>query len=202
MEQDQLIHAISSNARRLQRMLADLLDMDRLTRGVLEPEWTQTDLAALLEQLVVDSEIRHDHVVHMDVQPMVVDLDALKVGRIVDNLLVNARRHTSPGTEVWVAARAAEGGVLLIVEDAGPGVPEISRKRIFQPFTQLGEHAAKAPGVGIGLALVAKFAELHGGRAWVEERPGGGASFKVFLPSADRVAPGGTGTAGSVSMLG
>ena len=186
MEQDQLIHAISSNAQRLQRMLSDLLDMDRLTRGAMEPEATPTDLAALLHQLVEESDIRDDHVVHVDVEPMILELDAPKVGRIIDNLLVNARRHTGAGTEVWVAARIVDGGVLLIVEDAGPGVPETSRRRIFQPFTQLGDHSDGSPGVGIGLALVARFSELHGGRAWVEERPGGGASFKVFLPTPDR----------------
>jgi signal transduction histidine kinase len=73
-------------------------------------------------------------------------------------------------------------GVVLMVEDEGVGVPEHLREQIFQPFRRGRNVAANAPGSGIGLALVAQFANLHGGRAWVEEREGGGASFRVFLP--------------------
>ena len=75
-----------------------------------------------------------------------------------------------------------DGGVLLTVDDAGPGVPEHLRTEIFEPFQQ-AEVSEHAPGVGIGLSLVARFADIHGGRAWVENRPEGGASFRVFLPS-------------------
>jgi signal transduction histidine kinase len=55
---------------------------------------------------------------------------------------------------------------------------------VFEPFRQGPTESVHAPGVGVGLSLVARFAELHGGRAWVEDRPGGGASFRVFLPAA------------------
>jgi PAS domain S-box-containing protein len=182
-EQDHLIHAISFNAQRLQRMLADLLDLDRLTRGVLEPERTRTDIAALIQRLVEDTGIIEDHPVHVETESLVVEVDRPKVERIIDNLLANARRHTAPGTDVWIAARPVDGGVLVIVEDAGPGVPQADREKIFEPFKQLGKPSPHSPGVGIGLALVAKFAELHGGRAWVQDRLGGGASFRVFLPT-------------------
>jgi signal transduction histidine kinase len=180
-DQDHLIHAITSNAERLQRMLSDLLDLDRLTRGVLEPVRTRTDMADLVQGLIADSGILEDHLVHVSSEPLFVEVDRPKVERILDNLLGNARRHTRPGTEIWIAVEPADGGILLIVEDAGPGVPEASREQIFEPFKQLGEPSPHSPGVGIGLALVAKFAELHGGRAWVQDRVGGGASFRVFL---------------------
>ena len=74
------------------------------------------------------------------------------------------------------------GGALLVIEDDGPGVPPEHREDIFQPFGQGAGPPEHSPGVGIGLAVVSRFAELHGGRAWVEEREGGGASFKVLLP--------------------
>jgi len=73
-------------------------------------------------------------------------------------------------------------GVLIVVEDDGAGVPEEIREAIFEPFLQGPDAPQHSPGVGVGLALVSRFAELHGGRAWVEEREGGGASFRVWIP--------------------
>ena len=114
--------------------------------------------------------------------PLRLAADAPKLERIIENLLVNAAKHTPAGTTIWVRVHAQEGGVLLLVEDEGPGVPAQLREPIFQPFHQGRNIADHAPGSGIGLALVAQFASLHGGRAWVQDRPGGGASFRVFLP--------------------
>ena len=72
--------------------------------------------------------------------------------------------------------------MLIAVDDEGPGVPEDLREAIIEPFRQGPGRLAHSPGVGVGLTLVARFAELHGGRAWVEPRPGGGSSFRVLLP--------------------
>jgi signal transduction histidine kinase len=74
-------------------------------------------------------------------------------------------------------------GVLIAVEDEGPGVPKELQVEIFEPFRQGPTASPHAPGTGIGLSLVAMFADLHGGRAWVQDREGGGASFRVFLPN-------------------
>jgi signal transduction histidine kinase len=105
---------------------------------------------------------------------------------------VNAVRHTPPDARIWVSVRARDHGVDIAVEDDGPGVPEDQREVIFQPFRQASVTEGTR-GFGIGLALVARFAELHRGHAWVEERPGGGASFHVWLP-ADAGADAATGT--------
>ena len=75
-----------------------------------------------------------------------------------------------------------DGGVLIAVEDDGGGVPAELRDAIFEPFRQGPTVQSHSPGTGIGLSLVSRFAVLHGGRAWVEDRDGGGASFRVFLP--------------------
>jgi len=68
------------------------------------------------------------------------------------------------------------------VEDEGPGIPKKFRQAIFEPFRRGPKPSPHSPGVGVGLSLVARFAGLHGGRAWVEDRQGGGASFRVYLP--------------------
>jgi signal transduction histidine kinase len=79
--------------------------------------------------------------------------------------------------------------VLIAVEDAGAGLPAELRDTVFEPFRQGPEAPTHAPGVGIGLTLVARFAELHGGRAWLEDRPGGGSSFRVRIPDGSPTEP-------------
>jgi signal transduction histidine kinase len=83
-----------------------------------------------------------------------------------------------------VRLHAQAGGVLLVVEDDGPGVPEDQRSEIFEPFRQ-GGGPRKGRGLGIGLSLVSRFAALHEGWADVIDRPGGGACFRVFLADGE-----------------
>jgi signal transduction histidine kinase len=177
-----LLRRLSGNARKLDRLLGDLLDLDRLARGTLTPRRQLLDLGALAQRVVEDTGVTDEHPVVVDAPPVYVAADAPKLERIIENLLVNAAKHTPAGTDIWVRLEAQDDGVVLLVEDEGPGVPAQLREQIFQPFHQGRNIADHAPGSGIGLALVAQFASLHGGRAWVQDRPGGGASFRVYLP--------------------
>jgi PAS domain S-box-containing protein len=173
---------IAANARKLERLLSDLLDLDRLDRGIVEPKLHQTDLAELVRGVVRESDLSGQRAVELDTVSVVVGLDAAKVERIVENLLANALRHTPAGSRVWVRVRPLEDGAEVCVEDDGPGVPDELRDSVFDAFVRGPDAPIHSPGVGVGLSLVGRFAKLHGGRAWVEERPGGGASFHVFLP--------------------
>jgi PAS domain S-box-containing protein len=175
-----------ANARKLDRLLNDLLDLDRLTHGIVAPKRRPTDVAALASRIADDWGLLNGRRPEVVAEPVVVSLDPGKVERIVENLLANAARHTPPDTPVWVRVERPPGGdgVLLAVEDAGAGIPAELRDSVFEPFRQGPGTPTHAPGVGIGLTLVARFAELHGGRAWVEERPGGGSSFRVLIPDA------------------
>jgi len=184
-----LASRLSRNARKLERLLTDLLDLDRLRRNVLKPRTRATDLGALVRRMLGEVDLLGRSGI-VDLEPVEAEVDAPKVERIVENLLTNAVRYTPPGSRLWVSVRRRGADALLSVEDEGPGVPAELRERIFDPFRQGPDAVKHSPGVGIGLSLVGRFAELHGGRAWVEERPGGGSSFRVTLPlSASRGRP-------------
>jgi len=193
-----LLGRLVANARKLDRIVADLLDLDRLSDGTLQPRRRPVEVAALVRRVADGLDILHGREVEIDAEPVTVPLDTAKVERIVENLLTNAAKHTPAETQVWVRVRpapAGDDGVLIVVEDAGPGVPAGLREAIFRPFTQGPSASEHAPGSGVGLSLVARFAELHGGRAWVQDRPGGGASFHVRLPPSGGPEPAAPATA-------
>jgi PAS domain S-box-containing protein len=185
-QQLELLARLARNARKLDTLLSDLLDLDRLRRGVLEPQRRLVDVGALARTVVEEAQLDPGRI-EVDAPPVVAALDGPKVERILENLVANAVKHTGPETRIWVTVRSEDRGVLVLVEDEGTGVRDELKAEVFEPFRQGDEVRQHAPGAGIGLSLVALFAELHGGRAWVEDRPGGGASFRVFLP-ADPVA--------------
>jgi signal transduction histidine kinase len=178
---DSLMDIIASNSVKLSRLLNDLLDVDRLSQDVVEPRRAPVDVRDLILRVLEECDLE-GRPLEFDAPSLVAALDASQVERIVENLVTNACRYTPAGCQIWVKLARQEGGVLITVEDAGPGVPDDVKEAIFEAFRQGRERVLHSPGVGIGLSLVARFADLHGGRAWVEDRPGGGASFKVFLP--------------------
>jgi PAS domain S-box-containing protein len=192
-ERGELLERLAANARKLDRLLGDLLDIDRLKRGIVSPQYRVVDLDALVRRTVENLELVDDRSIVLDLTPVTILADPAKLERIVENLVVNALRHTPRLATIWVRANPAPNGAIIAVEDDGPGVPADLRREIFAPFRQGPTRSAHSPGTGIGLALVSMFAELHGGRAWVEERKGGGASFRVELPGRpprDDAAPG------------
>jgi signal transduction histidine kinase len=179
VEMEDLYGVIEQAGKKAARLVDDLLDLDRLRRGQLQPERELTDVGALAERIATELAPLNGHPVRVESDPVMVDIDPGKVERIVENLLNNAARHTPAGTPVHVVTNERPNGVVLVVEDEGPGVPNDLKQEIFEPFRQ-GESARG--GVGIGLSLVSRFAQLHGGTAHVEDRPGGGARFVVTLP--------------------
>jgi PAS domain S-box-containing protein len=179
-----LVVRLSANAQKLDRLLKDLLDLDRLNRGIVEPQRRACDVGALARGTLATLDALSKRDVVVSTEDVELEVDSAKVERIVENLLTNAVRHTPTDGTIWLRVEGRPDGGLIVVEDDGPGVAEELRTTIFEPFRQGPAAPSHSPGTGIGLSLVARFAELHGGRAWVEDRPGGGASFRVFLPLA------------------
>jgi PAS domain S-box-containing protein len=180
---DEIIGHLTIEAYRLERLLSDLLDLDRLRSGASGATFRRANLGRLVAEVAAAHE-SDGRTVAIDVEPVEAEVDGPKVERLVDNLVANAFRHTPPGSEVSVSVHPHDGGALIRVDDSGPGVGEHERETIFEIFRRGDAGMASGRGTGVGLALVAQFAALHGGRAWVEDSPAGGASFRVFLPSS------------------
>lgn len=180
--QRMMLERLIASAARLKALLVDLLDVDRLSAGVIEPNRRPTDLMALCLRVVEQME-GDTHAVTCEGDPVAADVDGPKIERVVENLVRNAIRHSPEGTVVAVEVTDLDHDVLIAVTDHGPGVEPEHRERIFEVFEQGSDAAASpSPGTGIGLSLVAKFVQLHGGVVWVETSPTGGARFCVRLP--------------------
>jgi len=176
-----VIEQIVGQAQRLDRLLSDLLDADRLRHGLVAPVRGPTDVTQLVGQVAAAHQDA-EHAIVVSAEPTTANVDAAKVERIVDNLLVNAVKHTPPGTPIALRLERQGEDLLIIVDDDGPGVPDQFKTAVFEIFDRGAKIVSNGPGTGIGLSLVGRFAAIHGGRAWVEDSRSGGASFRVLLP--------------------
>ncbi|MCW2923648.1 MAG: multi-sensor hybrid histidine kinase [Thermoleophilia bacterium] len=178
-----MVEHVVAESRQLEALLGDLLDIERMGRGSVALERRETDVAQLAVDLAARLQARVGRQVLVATQGATGVVDAAKVARIIDNLLANAVKYSPEHTPVEIHLERADGGVLVVVDDEGPGVPEALRTTIFAPFERGQVTSAHKPGTGIGLSLVDRFARLHGGHAWVQDRVGtNGASFRVYLP--------------------
>ncbi len=176
-----MAQGLASTGAELRAILTNLLDSERVLGGYVAPQRQSFDIV----ELVVERARRRngsDQDLALPSGTETVTLDPELTARIVDNLVSNALRHTPEGTAVEVAVTRRPDGVLLAVEDAGRGIPDAEKEAVFEAFQR---RAGSAPGgLGLGLFVVRKFAEIQGGRAWVEDAPSGGAAFRVLLPDA------------------
>jgi signal transduction histidine kinase/ligand-binding sensor domain-containing protein/DNA-binding response OmpR family regulator len=178
------------NARRMQRMVDQLLSVARLETGDLKLKVRQGDLAALVRDIhtafrPLAGRRGIDLQLESPADPVALWFDFDRMEEIVTNLLSNALKFTPEGGRVWLrlSDNPGEGSVVFQVQDTGPGIPGSQLARVFDRFYQ-GDSLTDAghPGVGIGLSLAAELAELHGGRITVESEEGKGSRFSVEIP--------------------
>jgi signal transduction histidine kinase len=181
-EKAAMLDAMVRKANELDSLIGDLLDLDRMTTGVTQALRKPVELRGLILRVTERLEVGRDRV-RVDSMSCVMPLDPSKVERILEILLKNAFRYAPDGSQVAVVMRLADEGVTICVEDEGPGIPDEVRLELFEPFRQSPGEWSHSPGVGIGLSLAQRFAELHGGRVWSEARSQGGSAFYVFLPA-------------------
>jgi PAS domain S-box-containing protein len=169
----------------LERMLENLIDLSQLNAGP-PLERRPTDIAQVIKgaiRRVRPLARRHRFTVRLPSKLPSVEADAHRLGQVLTNLLDNAVKYSPAGSTVWVSAEAEDGVVRVSVADEGPGVPLSERHAIFVRFRR-GPYALalQVPGSGLGLAICQSAVEAHGGRIWVEDRPGGGSIFSFTCP--------------------
>jgi signal transduction histidine kinase len=184
------------------RLVDDLLDVSRLTRGLVELRRERIDVGAALRDAVETSRpliegSQHRLRTNLPDDPVFVEADPTRLVQIFANLLNNAAKFTPPGGAIDLELRKEGGNAVAIVRDTGIGIPAAMLGRVFEMFTQVERsHAATGGGLGIGLTLVRRLVELHGGR--VEASSAGtsrGSEFRVTLPLAAADSRAATGQA-------
>jgi two-component system sensor histidine kinase KdpD len=178
-----LLDTIAEEAERLERLVANLLDMTQVESGSLRVrrEWVpleETVGSALtrLEESLASRPVR----VSLAPDLPLVSIDPVLFQQVLVNLLENAVKYTPAGSEIEIDGRATENAVVIEVRDRGPGIPPGDEARVFEKFYR-GAHARVA-GAGLGLAICKGVVEAHGGTIQVENRTGGGAAFRVTIP--------------------
>lgn len=181
---------IESEGSRMARLVDDLLLLARMdqARGV---ERQPVDLGAMVTDAVADFQVvAPNHPVSLDVQPVVVAGDRLRLRQVIDNLLSNVRTHTPAGTLVEVFLRQENAMAVVTVTDHGPGVSPEDQGHIFERFWRADPARTRSRGgTGLGLAIVASLVEAHGGSIALTSEVGTGTTFIVSVPVDDPAPP-------------
>jgi two-component system sensor histidine kinase KdpD len=179
----ELARGIQLEARRLAKLIENLLDLSRLEAHAAEPrpEWCSLEevLEAAIDDLALPAGTFN---VSIQGELPLVRADAAQLERAFANLLENAGRY-SGGHPVSLRARAVGRRVVIRVVDRGPGIPAAQRERVFEPFYRAGTGGTGHRGSGLGLAIARGFVEANGGTIAVESLPGQGTTFVVELPN-------------------
>ena len=178
--------SIESEADRLNRLVANLLDMSRIESGALKPEKEWYPIDELIHDVLGRMQpVLEGRTIHTDLPDDLppVKLDYLQIDQVLTNLIENALRYTPAGSPIEIGVQAIGDRMIISIADHGPGIPAADRERVFDKFYRVMEtQTARTIGSGLGLAVSRGLVEAHGGRIWVENRKGGGAIFRFTLP--------------------
>jgi PAS domain S-box-containing protein len=176
----------------MSRLLDDLLDISRITRGALELKKTRCELTSIIgaaietARPILDTK-RHTLVLELPREPVQLQADVVRLAQVFSNLLINAAKYTDPGGRIQLRAFQQDDEVVVSVRDNGIGISADMLPRVFHMFFQSRSALARAEGgLGVGLSLVRGLLALHGGSVEARsEGPGQGSEFTVRLPLGD-----------------
>lgn len=177
-----LLETIRQEAERLNRLVGNLMHLSRIRAGALTPEKVRADVGEVIEGVVARLRpVLGDHrirlVLREDLPP--VPMDVVQIDQVLTNVLENAARFGPSGSEIAVYAARFRDEVEVRVSDRGPGIPPEERDSVMEPFVRREEGG----GTGLGLSIARAIVESHGGRIWIQDTPGGGATvvFRLAL---------------------
>jgi PAS domain S-box-containing protein len=185
------------------RLVDDLLDVSRISRDAPELRKEQVELSNVIAQALetcrpLADAAGHEILVDLPAEPLLMCADSVRLAQVFSNLLSNACKYSPPRSRIWIHADKKDGEVVVNVKDGGVGITADMLPRVFDMFTRAGRSRELAQGgLGIGLTLVKRLVELHGGSVQaMSEGPGMGSEFVVRLPSLAAAArPSGRPTA-------
>jgi signal transduction histidine kinase len=187
---DNILEAVANQSQQLARLVDDLLLTSQLQSGQLaiQPEWGE--LEATVEQaLDAAAPRRRAHQLEVFVEPLRCRVDAARISQIVRNLVENAYKYTPDRTRVSVAGTKTHGGISLVINDDGPGIPADQRDQLFEAFSRIEESSSGQDGVGLGLFVVSHLVTAMDGRIDLTASSKG-TGFNIFIPcktqSSDR----------------
>ena len=176
------------------RMVDDLLEVSRISRGKIELRKERVELASVL-RTAVDTSLpliesnRHKLSVQVPPEPLVLDADPVRLAQVFANLLNNSAKYTPPGGTIEIEVHVEAGMAVVCVRDNGEGIPQQMLARVFNMFTQANTGSRAQGGLGIGLTLARTLVSLHGGSIEAfSGGPGRGCEFLVKLPLSGKVA--------------
>jgi PAS domain S-box-containing protein len=183
---------IFQEAERINRLITDMLDLDRLEAGKMKLLLAPMDLNATIEGVAVRSSVvSADHKIRTELEaglPSVLG-DSDRLVQVVTNLVSNAIKYSPDGGEILISTHFALGAVDVSITDHGVGIPADFVDRLFGRFERYEKTPSKIIGTGLGLAIARQIIEMHNGKIWVESGVGGGSVFHFTIPAVASVAP-------------
>lgn len=186
---EQALGTMERQVGQMVRLVDDLLDVARISRGRIELRKERIELASVVHQAAeicrpLAESLKHDVSVTLPLEPIYLHADPVRLAQVLSNLLNNACKYTEPPGRIWLNAKRQGSDVLVSVKDTGIGIPPDMLPHIFETFTQVDQTLERAHGgLGIGLTLVKQLVDLHQGRVEAfSDGPGLGSEFVVSLP--------------------
>jgi PAS domain S-box-containing protein len=185
-EKREYLETIDKNTDRMVELIEQLLEMSRLGTGMLSIEKAPTDIIELCQMVLIEARVRapvHNFTLNLPPKLPMMNIDNKRIRQVLDNVLNNAVKYSSPGTEIKLSVRQVDKDMLFSVTDHGVGIPEKELPNLFQRmFHPMHLQKMGTGGTGLGLSISKGLIEAHGGEIWIESKEGVGTDCYFTLP--------------------